>query len=124
MYLISSFMVSTTAKLNHLFPTGNLKTHRNCGWSESSEDTEKTLIFSRPKPKTPSKSTLNKKGVSPKIILQKETATSTVVPSNKGKEEENLPTEEQMQNEPKGLPVEENDPKVLLRIIHNFTSWF
>lgn len=54
------------------------------------------MIFSRPKPKTPSKSTVSKKGTAPKITLWKETITSTVGPYNKGKGAEKLPTEEQM----------------------------
>lgn len=60
---------------------------------ERSRDNEKTLIFLRTKPKTPSKSTVSKKGVAPKIILRK-TTTTTANPSNKGKGVENLPTDE------------------------------
>lgn len=89
---------------------------------ESSEDSEKTLIFSRPKPKTHSKSTVRKKGVAHKIIARKETTTSNVGPSHKGKGKEHLSTDEQVQDESKVLPVKENDPKVLLHTIHKFTS--
>lgn len=52
---------------------------------ESSEDSEQTLIFSRPKPNTPSKLTVSKKGTAHKIIPRKETSTLTVGPSYKGK---------------------------------------
>lgn len=87
---------------------------------ETSEDSGKTLIFSRPKQKTPSKSTVSQKGIASKIILRKTTTTSTIDPSNKGKGVENLPTEKPMQDEPKNTPVKKNDPNVLLRLIHTF----
>lgn len=87
---------------------------------EISKDIEKTLIFSKPKPKVPSKSVVTKKGTALKIILQKAITTSTTGPSNKGKGAQNLPTEEQTQDESKGPPVKENDPKAFLPKIHNF----
>lgn len=91
---------------------------------ENLEDSEKNLIFSWPKPNTPSKSTVSKKGVAPKIMPRKETTTSTVGPSHKGKGKEHLSINEQVQDEPKNLPVEENDPKVFLHTIHIHLSIF
>lgn len=83
------------------------------------------MIFSRPKPKTPSKPIFSKKGTTKKNNPPKETTTSIVGPSNKGKENEDLSIpDNQVQDEPKDSPIEEQekDHKVLLYIIHIYLS--
>lgn len=113
------FDVST--ELTNLFHQATPKLTKTLLEVNSSEDSEQTMIFSRPNPKTPSKPTVGKKkGATQKTIPLKETMTSTVSPSNKGKGKEDLSIpDDRVQDELKDLPIREQDTrKVFLYITH------
>lgn len=105
-------MASMIHQTNQLLFQATPKPTETLAEAESSKDSEKTMIFSRPKPKAPPKpSAGRKKGAIGKKAPQKkppkETTTSTSGPSNKGKGKEDLSIpDDQVQDEPKDLLVE------------------
>lgn len=102
----------------------------NFDQDESSEDSEKTQIFSNQKPKPSPKPSVNKtKGAIPKTNPSKTTTTSVVGPYDKEGKYLANPDEKAQDKQPKDLLVEEKEtkePEVLfcIRWLNNDFSLF